>query len=571
MTKKRRDLKKKNKRIYKTNKFFLAITLSFFFIFLLLFIVYYGFTGNIIKSIDENYYWNGTKGVCVHYDPHNDLTVIKGLRVQMIRDEIAWGDIETTKGVYDFSYYDLRINQSLTKGIESLYIIDYSNCLYNNMPSGQGYDCWLYVPRNVAKFETFKEAYGNYTYEVVKHYKGKVKYFELWNEPNIFWQPMMNDSLQATQYIELMKEGYTRAKEANPDAIILSAGIDTWSTDLIDSYIKNYYIQGAKNYFDILAIHPYCSYEQTYPLSEQGATCDAIENIAYIKNIMDFYNDSSKKIWITEFGYPTAGCYDGGTGYCEPNLSEENQNIRMKNIFPTLAENYPYVTGFFWYDYMDDCGNETPLDTECRFGLVRSDLSKKPAYYTYQNISSSAPIIVSTNTSQNSTEVNNSINNSTNSSTTNTSASSVTSFTSSSSGGGGSSGSIESNNSVINSSNSSDTLTSSSINKPDNMYSSSTDSYPAKPIESENNGNGKLIVGLVDKECNISNVYYRSGYIRTEQYCDKSSGEFLNQKEINANCENSFECLSNSCVSNKCSNESFISKILGNVKKFFGI
>ena len=255
------------KKLSKKSRFILSIAFYFIFVSFLIIVSNKSYTGNVTLRTGENYYWNGTKGVCLNWNHYSDLSGVKELGVQMTRDDLIWSGIETTKGVYDFTGYDSQTDSLIAKGISPLYLLDYSNCLYNRMPSNKGYDCYLYIPRNATQFETFKKAYGNYTYEVVKHYKGKVKYFELWNEPNIFWQPMMNDSIQALQYIELMKEGYTRAKQANPDAIILSAGIDTWNKTIIDNYIKNYYKQGAKNYFDILAIHPYCSYEQTYPLA----------------------------------------------------------------------------------------------------------------------------------------------------------------------------------------------------------------------------------------------------------------------------------------------------------------
>jgi polysaccharide biosynthesis protein PslG len=563
----------------------ITVVISFFIFVLVLIIPRINFTGDVVQSIDNNSYWNLTKGVCLNWNHYSDMQGIKDLNIQMVRDDVLWGDVETIKGVYDFSYYDTKTNQLLAQGIEPLYLIDYSNCLYNNMPSNQGYDCWLYVPRNAAKFELFKKAYGNYTYEVVKHFKGKVRYFELWNEPNNFWQPNLGDGLQISQYIELLKEGYARAKEANPQAIILSGGVATSDYEnLTEKYILNYYKQGAKNYFDILAIHPYCSYEQTYPLENQGKTCDAIENIARVKEIMDNYNDSNKKIWITEWGYPTGGCYSWD-GYCEPSLNEENQNIRMINIFPTLRENYPYVTGFFWYDYMDDCESGNPLDTECRFGLVRSDLSKKSAYYTYQNLSSS-PAVNSFNSTLNQT-VKNSTSNQTNNLTSNpvnnNSSISITSTKSNSgssySSSGGSSGSAvttKPNNVDNNSSNKSNGITASSIQEQNNNDNGDSTTGIASIASSSSvqqtvnqNPAVNLIVGPVESGCCISETCYPSGYIKSGQYCDKLSKEFINQKEANQICSNSFECLSNNCISNKCGSESFIEKIIRNIKSLF--
>jgi len=341
----------------------------------------------------DDYYWNGIKGVGIHGSHYGDVAGMKELGVTMARDDIAWSSVETAangKGVYDFSAYDTKVSQLSAVGIIPLFIIDYSNCLYNSMPAGQGYSCDLYVPRNETEFEAFKVAYGNYCYQVVNHFKGKVNYFEVWNEPNGFWQPRLNDALQVSEYVDLMKECYTRAKQANPDSVIVSAGID--GSLLLNQYAPAYYAQGAKDYFDKLGVHPYCDYSSGFPSSEQGTTCSSIENMAKVRNIMVANGDSNKSMWITEFGYPTAGCYKtnsssiGTITSCEATLSEENQNIRIKNIIPTLREKYPYVTAFFWYDYKDDCALSQNY-TECNFGLVRQDLSRKPAYLTYQSLS----------------------------------------------------------------------------------------------------------------------------------------------------------------------------------------
>jgi hypothetical protein len=530
-------------------------------------------TGNVTKTIDDTYYWDGIKGIGIHDLHYQDISGIKGLEVTMIRNDINWESVEVSKGVYNFDYYDNKTDQLLFQDIASLYIIDYSNCLYNSMPKNQGYDCYLYVPRNSTQFESFKTAYGNYVYQVVSHYKGKVNYFELWNEPNEFWQPLIGDELQVNQYIELMKEGYNRAKEANPDAIILSAGIGTWDVNLIDQYIKNYYAKGAKDYFHIRSIHPYCYFDQTYPLVEQGKTCEPIENIADIKQIMDYYNDSDKKIWITEYGYPTDGC-STWDDYCEPTLSEDNQNTRMINLFSTLNQNYSYVTGFFWYDYMDDCETGNPLDIECRFGLVRSDLSKKPAYYTYQNLSSSPLVNNSSNSTSNQTATNVSPNKTSQSNNVSVSSASSVNSGSSSSGGGGSGSAAITNPSEPILSNNYNVSETEITEVPASLGVSGSGEKvsPSRDMPSSKSKRDKEVLTMTSAEsnkCCISNSCYSSGKIVENKYCDESSKEFLPQKEIGTGCSNSFECISNNCAMNKCSSESFISKAIKTIRSIF--
>ena len=42
------------------------------------------------------------------------------------------------------------------------------------------------------------------------------------------------------------------------------------------------------------------------------------------------------------------------------------------------------MTGFFWYSHQDD--GRIPEDVEGHFGLLRSDSSRKPAWYSYQSL-----------------------------------------------------------------------------------------------------------------------------------------------------------------------------------------
>ena len=66
--------------------------------------------------------------------------------------------------------------------------------------------------------------WGDYVYTVVSRYRGQVRYYQLWNEPNIYpeWgeQPVDPEA-----YTQLLCEGYRRAKDADPDAVIISGAL----------------------------------------------------------------------------------------------------------------------------------------------------------------------------------------------------------------------------------------------------------------------------------------------------------------------------------------------------------
>ena len=57
-------------------------------------------------------------------------------------------------------------------------------------------------------------------------YQGRIRAYEVWNEPNLAreWGDRLPDP---TQYADLMKRCYTSIKAADPNAMVISAGLFT--------------------------------------------------------------------------------------------------------------------------------------------------------------------------------------------------------------------------------------------------------------------------------------------------------------------------------------------------------
>jgi GH35 family endo-1,4-beta-xylanase len=66
--------------------------------------------------------------------------------------------------------------------------------------------------------------FGNYVYAVVSRYRGHIRYYQIWNEPNIYpeWG---EQAVDPEGYTRLLCEAYRRAKEADPDAVIISGAL----------------------------------------------------------------------------------------------------------------------------------------------------------------------------------------------------------------------------------------------------------------------------------------------------------------------------------------------------------
>jgi hypothetical protein len=129
-----------------------------------------------------------------------------------------------------------------------------------------------------------------------------VKYYEIGNEPD---NPTLNEGLTLSNYVSnRLIPAYRAARQANPEAIVLNAGLylggdggfDTSYLDNMLNLLKQNGGESNNYYMDILAIHYYY-----HPQDPENF----LANIEKVRQIMSKYNMSSKPIWITEYGMAT--------------------------------------------------------------------------------------------------------------------------------------------------------------------------------------------------------------------------------------------------------------------------
>lgn len=161
-----------------------------------------------------------------------------------------------------------------------------------------------------------------------------ITYWQVWNEPNevLFWYPEPN----AVQYSDLLKKSYTAIKQANPNAKVVVGGLSGINPAL-RQFLRDIYANGARNYFDILALHPY---------GQPNGPATYLKDYLYdIKNIMDANGDLGKPVWITEIGWPT---FTNQFGF----VPQETQAQFLQETYD-IARKLPFVKKVFWYRLQD--------------------------------------------------------------------------------------------------------------------------------------------------------------------------------------------------------------------------
>ncbi|MCL4459352.1 MAG: hypothetical protein M1136_00585 [Chloroflexi bacterium] len=229
------------------------------------------------------------------------LQMAKEAGIGWVKQQFPWEDIELQKG----NFWDERSGKSTWEKYDRIVAL------------AQKYGLKIIArldrpPAWTRKDNTLREAppdnfedYGDFVYTVVKRYKGKISYYQLWNEPNIYpeWG---NQPVDPAAYVRLLRIGYERAKQADPNVRILSAPLaQTLEQSPMNmselTYLEKMYENGAKDYFDILFANAYgFSFPPDAPPDPHVLN---FARVALLREIMVRHGDANKAIWFNEFGW----------------------------------------------------------------------------------------------------------------------------------------------------------------------------------------------------------------------------------------------------------------------------
>jgi len=217
-------------------------------------------------------------GVCEHPAGHSDEDVeleasnMEAAGIKWMRTDFSWSWIEPKQGEWHFERFDYLVKVFSEHGITILPILDYSSP-------------WA-GPAHLAL-----EDWSNYVYHTVSHFKDRLHYWEVWNEPQGFWSPKPT---KPEDYFNLLKASWFAIKRADPTATVLAGGYSGIPYD----FIERLYKLGAAKYFEVMSVHPY-----RYPGGPEET--HLMRDLAKLKELMSKYGDKDKPIWITEMGWPT--------------------------------------------------------------------------------------------------------------------------------------------------------------------------------------------------------------------------------------------------------------------------
>lgn len=226
--------------------------------------------------------------------------------------------------------------------------------------------------------------FGNFIFEFVRRYSGSVSAIQVWNEPNLHAEWDTGRPVNPAEYAEMLKVAYTRAKEANPDIIVLAAPLATNNERLAYDgnlneldYLQGLYDAGSGGYFDAMAAN---AYGTTYPPEDEPSRERLnFRRVELLHDVMASNGDADKSVWFNEYGWnaspPDMPESELRWGRVTP---EQQADYTVRGI-EYARKNWPWA-GVFTIWYLRQVGDIPRTKSEYYFGLVSEDFVTTQAY-----------------------------------------------------------------------------------------------------------------------------------------------------------------------------------------------
>ena len=180
------------------------------------------------------------------FDPEPAYPKLKKIGIKWVRIQSGWNRTETQKGVYDFSWLDSVVDNLIAGGMTPWICLCYGNGLYGGLAK----EIYGAVGCPPIQTDEQKVAWYNYCGAIARHYRDRVKYFEIWNEPD---GGVWKYDQSPKSYTQFSINTAKALREANPDVYIIGGATVRINLHFISECFK----LGLADYINAISFHAY--------------------------------------------------------------------------------------------------------------------------------------------------------------------------------------------------------------------------------------------------------------------------------------------------------------------------
>jgi polysaccharide biosynthesis protein PslG len=223
-----------------------------------------------------------------------------------VKQIFAWDDIEPTPDVWKLDPADRILDQLEARGLQLIARLgDAPEWVH---PSVSGHKDAEYI--DAPPDPQFMDRWVTYCSTIATRYRGRIAAYQIWNEPNLD-REWGNKPPDAAGYVELLRLCSEAIRAADPNAIIISAGLSPTGVQndrahRDDIYLDAMYRAGFQQYVDVVGVHtPGFTAPQVGPddTADGRGRWAAFRRIEDLRKIMLMYGDEARQMAILEFGY----------------------------------------------------------------------------------------------------------------------------------------------------------------------------------------------------------------------------------------------------------------------------
>ena len=319
-----------------------------------------------------------------------------------LRQEFPWADIEISakgnfgdcrnppKCISAWDKYDQIVDLAQSHNLELLVRLSSPPNWSRADGSARGS---FAPPDNIAD-------YADYAAAVATRYRGRVKYYQIWNEPNIF-DEWGNQPVDPEAYTRLLCAAYQRLKQVDPNIVVVSgalaptaelgAPLESGGNNLNDTiFLERMYAAGAARCFDVLSMQGYGLFSGPTDHRLRPLIVNYGRN-QIIRDLMVTNGDAHKAIWISEMNW-NAVPPESGIAPAFGQVTLAQQAAYAPLAYQRALADWPWigVNAFWYFKRADDSERNQPV---YYFRMADPDFNLLPVYTTLSNYMHQIPVM----------------------------------------------------------------------------------------------------------------------------------------------------------------------------------
>ena len=277
------------------------------------------------------------------YAAERDLELISDAGFGWVKQHVGWREVEgIIKGAYNWYFTDRIVADAERFGLDVMFRLDHEP-VWAVPPEGTHSDSG--PPEDPQDF-------GDFCYALADRYRGRVRAYQVWNEPNLAreWGGHPPDP---EGYVELLRACYIGIKSADPGALVISAGLAPTGNGPPEAmpdtdYLIALYEAGAAPYFDLLGVHApgFLNPPEKSPdeVAEEngGNRFFCFRHVEDLREIMVRYGDADKQVAVLEMGWTIDPIHESYAWFA---VTAEQQAEYLVGAYRYAKENWsPWIS-----------------------------------------------------------------------------------------------------------------------------------------------------------------------------------------------------------------------------------